>query len=289
MSMSILSSEFKRISVDQLPSFTNWPQILIESKEDVLFFKTKNSILREYEYDKWGMIYKEIKNKNVSIDNVDEMQFKDPRKHIPCSVGTDLFVAPPLSVKLLLVDIINNAISEVMSEGDPIVELGVGAGSIILRLAMMDKYKKSNFYATDFSNSSLKIVGHLADLSNIKINLQLLDFNSEIFDISIPKKSIIYISFALCLIENLSPDFWRKIAALQPKAIILAEPIFEFYEDDTILTLLRRRYYSANQYGNKVYSSIIKSSTEKVFAIKKITKNVIGINPLVPVSLIELG
>lgn len=289
MKISDTTKKFKKISVDQLPSYTNWPQALINSQKDVLYAKTKEKIFKEYEHDKWGLIYQDIKNKNVSVDDVDEMQFKDPRKDMACSVGVNLFAAPPLQVKLLLVDIIDNAISNVMSEGDNIVELGAGTGSIILRLAKMDKYQRSKFYATDFSNSSLNIIGHLAALDNVNINLQSLDFNSEVFDISIPKNSIIFISFALCLIENINTNFWRKIMALSPKAIIVAEPIFDFYEDQTILGLLRKRYYLANQYSTNIYSSIIESTLAEVFVVKKITKNVIGINPLIPASLIHIA
>ncbi len=106
MKISNRTEKFKKISVDQLPSYTNWPQILIDSQKDVLYSKTKDNIYREYESDKWGAIYQEIKNKNFSVDDVDEMQFKDPGNDIACSVGGGLFAAPPLQVKLLLVDII---------------------------------------------------------------------------------------------------------------------------------------------------------------------------------------
>lgn len=289
MKISNRTEKFKKISVDQLPSYTNWPQILINSQKDVLYSKTKDNIFREYESDKWGAIYQEIKNKSFSVDDVDEMQFKDPGNDMACSVGEGLFAAPPLQVKLLLVDIIDEAISEVVAEGDNIIELGAGTGSIILRLAKMDKYKASKFYAADFSNSSLNIISHLAAHDDVNVNLQLLDFNSEIFDISIPKNSIVYISFALCLIENINLNFWRKLMAFSPKAIIIAEPIFDFYEDRTILGLLQRRYYLANQYSTDIYSSIIESTLANIFKVKKITKNVIGINPLIPVSLIHIA
>lgn len=74
----------------------------------------------------------------------------------------------------------------------------------------------------------------------------------------------------------------------KPRAILVAEPIYPFFREQTLLGLLRKRYYEANDYNRDILQSIEEAQQQGILSIGSIEENVIGINPLCPVSMITI-
>ena len=87
-------------------------------------------------------------------------------------------------------------------------------------------------------------------------------------------------------VPELSYDFIAFLLDLKPLVVIHFEPCYEHYPMSEIHGLLCRRYLELNDY-NRNLISIINRSTKNNEIVSKIRKNVIGFNPLLPISVIE--
>lgn len=283
----ISSDDFEKLNLDQLPKYSGWPKKLIDASEATKHIKNTKEIYREYETDKWASLFSLIEHQAMGVDEVDSMQFSGSQQ-IPFSIGDELFVAKPLVTRVALAAMIANKIHSVRSEDGAVVELGAGTGAIIARLAKDSRFRDAEFYAGDFSPSSIKIIDYLAKAEAVTINTGLFDFHAKASELNIPGNSIIFTSFAVAYIQGLDFQFWQRIVNYNPKAIIIVEPIYEHFTDQTVLGLLRKKYYECNDYNRNILSSIKDAERRNILTIDEVVENVIGINPLCPVSMISL-
>lgn len=287
MSDSKAGFDFQKLELNDLPKYTGWPKRLMEASAATLYVKTAQEVYREYEGDKWGALFAQIEQKNLGVDAIEVMQFSSPQ-NIACSLGDEIYVAPPLAARIMLASLIANKIHSVRRAGDSIVELGAGTGAVIIRLARDQRFADATFHAGDFSPSSIKIIQHLAKVEGITIDTGIYDFNATQFGLTIPPNSVIFISFAMALMQKTDAAFWERLMRSKPRAILVAEPIYPFFREQTLLGLLRKRYYEANDYNRDILQSIEEAQQQGILSIGSIEENVIGINPLCPVSMITI-
>ena len=281
-------ARLKKINIDDLPKFSNWPKILIDSRTVVVHPKNYDEIQREYDRDKWGALYDKVKYSDFTIDDLDRMDFGD-KKEIACSIGGEIFLMDPLDAKRYLVRCIANELEIVFEPEGSIVEFGAGMGTIISRIASDVRFNKAvNFIASDFSVKSLDLITLIASRYQLNISTINCDLNL-INDFSlIPENSVVYFSYVLALVKNLDIHFWQKLKQRHPKAVIIIEPLYDFYDESSILGMMQRRYLTANDYNINIYKTILQARSENIFSIQKINKNIIGINPFCPVSMLVL-
>lgn len=287
MSKECPKRRFETLDLNQLPLLTDRPKKLINASEAILHTKNSKQIYREYETDKWATVFERIEKKRFSVDDVDAMQFSGTQD-IPFSLGDTLYVAPPLATRVELASLLADKILELRQFGDPIVELGAGTGSIIVRLTKDQRFADATFHAGDFSPSSLKIISYLANVEGVKISTEIYDFDSAQATFSAPPNSIILTSFSIAYMQKLEWPFWERLMQLTPRAILVAEPIYQYFSEQTLLGLLRKRYYEMNGYNSNILPSIQQASRAGILRIGDIQENVIGINPLCPVSMITI-
>lgn len=275
------------LPLDELPRYTPWAERLLNAPLRTLFEKTRSSIYREYEHDKWAALWADIQARQLSLDEIELSQF-DGKEEIAISMDSQLYVANPVEARKALATAIADEISQHYDPGSTIAELGAGTGAIIVRIAKDSRFAGCEFAAGDFSPSSIKVIDYLAQIEGVPIRTGLFDFHSDAIELSLPAGCTLLFSFAIAYIQGTDKTFWTRLAAIHPKAVVIAEPIYQFYRENSLLGLMRRRYYEANDYSRSILPSIEEAEREGLLAITGIEENVIGINPLCPISLISL-
>jgi hypothetical protein len=275
------------LSLDELPAYTDWVTRLLNAPARTLFEKTRASIYREYEIDKWAGIWAHIQSRRPSVDEIESLQFHG-KDEIAISLQSKLYAATPVEARKALSSAIADKVSEVHAANSTVVELGAGTGAIIARIAKDRRFAGSKFAAGDFSPSSIKVIDYMAQAEGVSIRTGLFDFNADTNELSLPTGCTVVFSFTIAYIQGLTEKFWIRLAAVRPGAMVIAEPIYQHYRGNSLLGLLRRRYYEANDYNREILPSIEHAERKGLLTITAVEENAIGINPLCPISFISL-
>src|SRR5450631_1882910 len=275
------------LSLDDLPKYTHWPERLLNAPIETLFEKTKSSIYREYETDKWAALWADIRLRRLSLDEIETLQF-DGKEEIAMSIRSELYAAAPIEARKVLATLVADKVSVFHEPSSTVAELGAGTGAIIARIAKDRRFAGSKFAAADFSPSSIKVIDYVARAEGVSIRTGLFDFHSETNEFKLPAGCTLVFSFTIAYIQRLDQNFWTRLAAIDPGAMVIAEPIYQYYGGNSLLGLMRRRYYEANDYSREILPSIEEAERNGLIAINGVEENVIGVNPLCPVSLISL-
>jgi hypothetical protein len=277
----------RALSLDDLPKYTHWPERLLSAPTEILFEKTKSSIYREYETEKWSALWADIQLRQPSLDEIETLQFAE-KGEIAISMRSELYTASPLEARRVLATLVADKVYAVHPPGSTVAEMGAGTGAIITRIAMDRRFVESEFAASDLSPSSIKVIDYIAKAKGISIRTGLFDLHSEKNEFKLAAGCTLVFSFAIAYIQGLDAGFWTRLAAMDPGAIVIAEPIYQYYGEDTLLGLMRRRYCKANDYNREILPSIEEAERNGLIEVTGIEENVIGVNPLCPVSLISL-
>lgn len=272
--------------LNELPKYSEWPSRLLGEKSFIKRIKDYESVLREYDVDKWGQMLA-IANKDNSFKLEDGDKFElgeDTDQIIWVSQGLEKSASHSARAqyKTLLKEVLKTYHS-----GESIVELGAGFGSIILYMAMQEEFKNSQFYAGEFTQSGVDLMQTLSKREGIKMTADICDLAArKITGLNIPHNSIIYTSMAMPYIQNVPHHFCQSLASFNPKVVIHFEPCFDFFEKDTSLGLMQRRYVEVNGYNQDLFKQLQAAHHRKEIDIQFIEKNVFGENPFFPVSII---
>jgi hypothetical protein len=276
------------LSLDLLPQHSRWPaRILAAPQDQPQFQKSHAAIYREYEQDKWGPLLEQVRTGAAGLDEVERLQF-GTQQRIPVSRGDALYLADALQARVLLAGHLADALAGLAGPGDTVVELGAGTGAITLRLAQDPRQAGCRFMAADFSPSSVQLMDLLAQRCGVALQTGAFDFHAPQAGLAIPPGSVLLTSWSAAYVQGMDVEFWRRLAALQPRALLLAEPVYQHYREDTVLGLLRRRYYEINDYNRAILPTLQQAVEQGVWRIEAVRENVFGVNPLCPVSLLTL-
>ena len=117
-------------------------------------------------------------------------------------------------------------------------------------------------------------VGH-CDFRNLKIE-----------GVTIPENAVIFTSYAVHYVPQLSMDFVRFLSRLKPRAVVHFEPCYEFFTADSLHQMMCRRYMELNDYGRNLVT-VIEAGRQGEGISVRTRKYVFGSNPFLPISVIE--
>ena len=279
----------KRVKFRNLPIYQESIRELISSNDRKVKVKTKSNVLREFEQEKWGCIYNNLRdddNNTYRLDDIENLYFGLEKKQTFVEHG-NFFYTKQKNVLARYLDLYLDVIKK-YNDKVPIVELGAGFGSKIIAIAERMPPKRK-FFAADLTTSGQNIMRYLSKVHNIDLGVGYVDFEErEIRGINIPKKSIIFTSYSLHYLPKLTqniPEFFMKF---EPSVIINFEPCFEAFDTNDIYYLLCRRYSEENGYAQNILSTIQKFCSKNNLNFSA-NKNVLGDNPLLPATVIEWG
>ena len=168
-----------------------------------------------------------------------------------------------------------------------LAELGCGYGSAILGLARKAPFQDMPYFAADFTSTGPELAALIGIAESIKLTTGRADLRQNpITNLEIPPGSLIYTAYAAQYVEPLTPEFVDSLIALEPKAVVHIEPVYEHCDPATLLGLLRQRYIQANGYNRNLLT--ILHDHERQGSLEIIHEGVPGFgpNPLLAASVI---
>lgn len=277
------------ISLDQLSKYSELPELIINNSNIKTKFKTTYQVLREFEIEKWGEINQKNNNKIIDINTV-ENQYQNLNDEYVFFYNGKFYLAKHTNVLNKHILFYENILSKYSKDASAIVEFGAGFGSKILRLNSKNFTKDKPLFAGELTESGQQLIKKIARNMNINIQVGFIDLRERKIErnFKIPKKSLIFTSYAAHYDPNMNENFVDFLAQFEPIAVVNFEPCYELYSKNNIHGLMCKKYIEINDYTKNISSTIEKFCSKKNLNYK-ITKNVIGFNPLMPISALEWG
>ena len=277
----------KEILLDNLPEYSDWVKLVLSEQELSVNQKTVKEVMREYEDEKWGHALQEVKElSNPCLEYV-EMKLEGINQESPFYLQDSFYLGFGREILDAHISLYEQTMAPYIENASCLVELGAGYGSKILNLSKCKGFDKLPLYAAEYTKSGCELISILADSLDKNINVGYCDFRKlNIKDIDIPENAIVFTSLATMYVPELSDDFIAFLANIKPLVVIHFEPCYEHHTDIRVHGLLCRRYIELNDYNRNLISIINRSVKNKEIAAKSI-KNVIGTNPLLPISIVE--
>lgn len=278
----------KIYSINDLPEYSKWPKILLESNS---FIKERNAadIDREFEQEKWGKLLLETEKNNyeLSIEDVDNLHMQTDEKILAFQNNCFELVTIPNAQKTYA-NLIAETLEPYLKNCSAIVDLGCGYGSVILKLAERASFRNIDLFASDFSKSGIKIVENLAKNRGIKIQTGLCNFlDDDILKFDVPSNALFFTSYSTFYQKYYPQDFIKRLLKYKPNRVINFEPSYEHNNPNTLWGLLSRKYIEHNQYNLDILSYLKKNEKDNIISIEKITPLVHGVNPLLTTSIFD--
>ena len=277
----------KKISFSELTRYSKLHNILKNQKNNLIKYKTKSEVLREFDKDKWGTLLKFVEeNSNCSILDINNKMFSS-KNLIPTFFEKEFYLMTPKLINKLHLDLYKKIISKHLDKASCLVELGAGYGSKLLNLSLLEEFKKIPMVAGELSYSGQKVTKKLSDNMAKHIEVGYCDIdNLDNNEIKIPKNSIIFTSYASHYIPLLKNRFINQLIKFEPKVIINFEPSYELNSPNSEFGLMCRKYIEINDYNTNLYSLLKKEEKLKKINLE-IKEKVIGTNPFLPISIFE--
>ena len=277
----------KVIEIKELPKYSDWIEFLIGLKKTSKKKKNLSTIEKEFGKDKWLKIRKAIKNiKGKKLEKAIESEMGRKKKNAYWKED-NLYLADSSEINKNYFEIIRITLEEYIEESNCLIELGAGYGSIILRLAKSDKFKNKEFIAGEYTEEGQNCLKIIAKEIDCRIQIGYCDLTKlDLKSFNVPPDSIIITNWALAYQKGISRKTIEEIIKIKPKLIINFEPIYENWNEKNLLHYFWRRYAEINDYNKKILEALLTYQKEGIVKIINNRKNVIGDQPLAPISII---
>jgi hypothetical protein len=277
-------SEF---TVDDLPRFSPWPARLLGLTPWQPRKKTASEVTREFDRDKWGALLERYRaaGGTATLDTVEEWWLENEPAGL-CSIGNRLELLPAKQALARHVQLVAATLQRFLPVTS-IVELGAGYGSVILRLAADTRFRGIAMSAAEYTGSGVALIELLAAAQHSGLQAGRCDLSADPFtDLAIPAGSIVFTCMAAHYIAELDAAFVETFRLLKPQLVVHFEPCYEHCDVDTLIGALRRRYIEVNDYNRNLVSLLHSHVARGDLRILEETPAAMGVNPLLPVSVI---
>ena len=276
----------KEITFDDLSNFSTLPETISNSPDEEIRYKTKDEVLREFNLEKWFQILDEVKKDETILLKDIDCKIEEFEKLFPFFYKNKFYIGSGREIFKKHIEIFKNVLDPYIENASSLVELGAGYGSKILNLSNYENYNELPLYAGEFTKNGCDAIKLLSQRMNKKIEVGHCDLKEEIIEgIKVPKNSIIFTSYAAHYVENFSSTFIDFILEMDPKIVINFEPCYENHSDSKYGSMCKR-YIELNGYNLDLISVLEEAHQNRKIDLE-ITKNVIGSNPFLPISIIK--
>lgn len=274
-------------TIDDLPAFSPWPARLLGLESWSARQKTPAEVTREYDRDKWGALLTRLRSSQSSptVEDVDRWSLEGAPPSL-CSIGNRIELMSATEARERYLQFVESALQRYLP-ASALVELGAGYGSVILRLARKRAFAGLPLLAGEYTTSGIELMRLLADAEELPIDVGRCDLGSErIIEFNAPEGALLFTSMAVHYIPRLTAAYITGLAALRPKVVVNVEPCYEHTDTATLTGALRRRYIELNDYNRNLVSLLREAEAAGALHILEERSAVLGINPLLPVSVI---
>ena len=275
------------IDFNKLPQYTKLFYKILNQKN--VHKKTESEVLREFDKEKWGELLSNVKDKEkITYEDVLYCELQRQQKNVFFDKKRGFIYATNEEIIKENIDLYENVLSKYTNKSSGLVELGAGYGAKIIDLSRRTFASNIELYAGEIANSGVEIINLFSEKLNLKLKAQKYNFRkSTPKNFFIPKNTVIYTSFAMHYIPNIKKKIFQNILSFKPKAFVMFEPFYEFHDSKTIHSALCRKYIELNDYTMNFKAILNELKTDNKYKIK-ITKNVFGNNPFLPLSIVEI-
>ncbi|MBN1574476.1 MAG: class I SAM-dependent methyltransferase [Deltaproteobacteria bacterium] len=280
----------KKIKLNDLPKWTQWPDRLLGLSEWKAAKRTIDKVKKEYDDGKYSEILEYYMSKDHPLSpeevRIHEYSYYNlyPDTKICISRGENLFETDLNSARKLLYNFLRDVLSKCTKRVDHIFELGCGHGYNLWRLHKIAPNIK--YTGGEFSENAVSLANHLYK-SDPNLNVVRFNFYDQVYEIleALEKPAVIFTFHAVEQLPS-AKHFLTVLSKYRDRIdrVYHFEPVYEFY-DETLFGMMRRRYTQINDYNRDLLFEL-KSREDKIRIVDQ-KENVIGLNPLNPLSLIE--
>lgn len=275
------------IVLEDLPKYTDWPKRLLALESFSVKYKTEKEVLREFNQDKWGQLLKQARDLSKPTLVEIERGLVDFETLMPCYDAGGFYLANERQLLDMHLDLFADVLRPHLEGASCLVELGAGYGSKLLSLGQREGFSKLPLLAGEYTESGRELISILADSLKKPVAVGYCDFREMRIDgLEIPKDALIFTSYAVHYVPELSMDFVGFLRRLNPRAVVHFEPCYEHYDMDSLHGMMCRRYMELNDYTRNL-ASVIEASQKRGEISLRTRKNVLGSNPFLPISVIE--
>ena len=291
--MSNYLRQRKKISLNDLPKYSDWVKRIFAFEKFDIKYKTEKEVLREFQDEKWNNILNRvrslIKPTPAEIEQVffEQAYSSSNDLQIPCFDAGEFYLAKGQLLEEAHIELYADTLTPYLNEASCLVELGAGYGAKIFNLAKRKEFSTLPLITGEYTANGRELIRLLAGAWSKSVIIGDCDFRKmKIENMSIPKNAIIFTSYAAHYIPELSMGFVDFLAKLKPRVVVHFEPCYEYYDMDTVHGMMCRRYMELNDYTKNLVS-VIEASCARREITFQVKKNIIGSNPLMPISIIE--
>jgi hypothetical protein len=141
--------------------------------------------------------------------------------------------------------------------------------------------------AYELTKAGRAITEMVARREQVIIDVEYLDFDDGCLISKPPHDAVVFSSFAMVYCKN-PEKILKSLIARKPKEILLIEPIYQMFDENTLIGLISKRYFEVNDYSIELYPVIKKLESQRLLNCVSIKKNYFAHNPLCPVSVLRL-
>ena len=276
--------------INQLPSHSNWPKILLQDSKHKFEKSDHKDIEREFGEEKWGSLYKKFKaQERLTIEQLRHEFQGSSNKMVASYCSTNGLALLTISeAEQKLRRIIFDAVLKYLSVGDTVIELGAGFGDKLVGLATEYSELQLDLVGLEITKTGRQLLELLEPPKATTIKAINFDFNKPVISASsIRPNGIIFSSYALHYCKNLNAEFFSTLNELKPKALLFFEPCYELLDNETLHGLLCKKYIDFNNYSKTTFSNCNAYFMDHGFEVTT-TPCLFGVNALLPCSLIEV-
>lgn len=278
----------RQINLDDLPRYSpHWVNRLLGLEKWQIRSKVEAEVIREFEVEKWGALLRKVaQTPGMSLSQVEELDASLDAEQVFFEAG-EFWVGTRRESEARQAELLAESLLPHLAGANALVELGAGYGARILALSQKKELAGLRLQACELTRSGQELIRKLAEAMHKDIEVGYCDFRKlELTGVSIPEGAVIFTSYSVHYVPQLSADFVGFLARLKPRAVVHFEPCYEHYSTECLHGLMCRRYTELNDYTRNLVT-ILEAARDRGEIGLRMRKNVLGDNPFLPVSVLE--
>ena len=282
-----LTDNFKKINIDNLPEFSPWPARLLGISEWNDRIRNEELVKNEYG-QKWGKLSAEFSsNKFPSLRHTLEHLFISHfQPEILFHIEEEIYNTKN---SVLLWDYfyakIHAVLNQYLDKTDTLVELGSGWGRNLLYA--LDQGWCSKALGGEYTKEGQQLCNQIGKNFNLPIKSLPFDYYNPSSDfLKQLEGTVVFTHNSIEQIGIMPEETILALIASKPKAVIHAEPIYEYRDKKTMLHFMWKRYTEVNDYNKNLLTILRKLEIQGKLRITNEQVHAFGLNAFNPGSFI---
>lgn len=274
----------KKISVDELPKYTQWVGRLLHLEPFSKPIRNLAKIDVEYDKDKYAKLLAYYnKQPGVSITDIRRQQSLPDSDTICFSRKGELFLTSVTNFRQLQDKFLIDVLAEPVSKARVVVELGCGYGYnfSVLRNAFPHRLWQGG----EYSQNAIELASHLfADCEDVSVSpFNWYDATWAIFE-SLEEKALLFTRHSIEQLPHVK-SIMPTLGKYKDKIVevVHLEPVYELIDKRSTLGMMRQAYILMNDYNTDLLTTLNSMRVQ----ILRTDIDLIGANPLNPTSLVQ--